>query len=284
MKAATENFAASGLDDAAPLDRWPGIVALALLLAFVLWLPARVTAPPPAEPISTVTESPAATDHAGQRPALAQPTSTGTTRLAHRSVRRVGRWNTPLSVKTLADRVLASADNEGRDFVIVDKRHARIFAVGADGRLLGHAPVLLGAARGDDSVPGIGERPIALIRPFERTTPAGRFVAAAGLNARGEDIVWVDYDAAISMHRVRAVNPRERRLQRLASPSAADNRISYGCINMPAAFFDTVISPLFRGGERAVYVLPETRPLQQVFAFVGTPVAPGRHEQQVAHH
>jgi len=85
--------------------------------------------------------------------------------------------------------------------------------------------VLLGLARGDDSVPGIGERKIAEILPFERTTPAGRFVGERGRNASGEDIVWVDYDAAVSMHRVRATNPKERRLERLASPTPADNRI-----------------------------------------------------------
>jgi hypothetical protein len=128
------------------------------------------------------------------------------------------------------------------------------------------APVLLGAARGDDSVPGIGERRIRDIRPFERTTPAGRFEAEPGRNTQGEDIVWIDYDAAVSMHRVRATNPRERRLQRLATPTIADNRISYGCINVPAKFFDRWVSPIFARGRHAiVYVLPEVHSLGQVF-------------------
>ena len=35
-----------------------------------------------------------------------------------------------------------------------------------------------------------------------------------GVNASGEDILWVDYDNAISMHRVRPTNPAERRLER----------------------------------------------------------------------
>ena len=41
-----------------------------------------------------------------------------------------------------------------------------------------------------------------------------------GRNLQGEDIVWVDYDAAVSMHRVRANNPAERRLERLARPAS----------------------------------------------------------------
>ena len=167
----------------------------------------------------------------------------------------------------MADEVLATHDRPPRAFVIIDKRRAHLYVVGADGRLLGHTPVLLGAARGDESVPGIGERPIAEIRPFERTTPAGAFDAAIGQNAQGEEIVWVDFDAAISMHRLRSSTPRERRPQRLASPTAADNRISYGCINMPVAFFDDVVGPLFRKGPHAVYILPEVKKVREVFGW-----------------
>ena len=159
-----------------------------------------------------------------------------------------------------------SGDNRGSAFIVVDKRNARAFVFDGHGNLRASAPVLLGAARGDDSVPGIGERRIGDILPHERTTPAGRFVGEAGRNVQGEDIVWVDYDAAVSMHRVRATNPRERRLERLATSTSADNRISYGCINVPAAFFDRYVSPLFAGRRTAmIYVLPETRPLRQVF-------------------
>ena len=51
----------------------------------------------------------------------------------------------------------------------------------------------------------------------------------------------------------------------LASPTAADNRISYGCINVPVKFYEDVVSPAFKGTYGIVYVLPETRPAQQVF-------------------
>ncbi len=81
--------------------------------------------------------------------------------------------------------------------------------------------MLLGSARGDDSVPGISERELAEITPEERTTPAVRFAMEPGVDASGEDIFWVDYATAVSMHRVRATNRSERRLQRLATPTAA---------------------------------------------------------------
>ena len=104
------------------------------------------------------------------------------------------------------------------------------------------------------------------IRPEEKTTPAGRFVAALGGNMRGEDVLWVDYDGAVSMHRVLTTNPKERRLQRLATPTPLDNRISFGCINIPAKFYENVVRPAFTGTDGIVYVLPETRSAREVFA------------------
>ena len=168
-------------------------------------------------------------------------------------------------VRELLAWVARTQDNAGQSFIVVDKRRATAEVFDGRGRLLGTSPVLLGSASGDDSVPGIGTRPLAQVMPHERTTPAGRFVAEPGHNAKGEDIVWVDYDAAVSLHRVRLANPLDRRLERLATATAADNRISYGCINVPAQFYDSVVHPAMaeRGG--VVYVLPESKSLQQVF-------------------
>ncbi|MBJ2154341.1 L,D-transpeptidase [Variovorax sp. IB41] len=168
-----------------------------------------------------------------------------------------------------AKAAVAAADNQGQAFAVIDKKKARVFVFDAQGRLRGDSPVLLGLAHGDDSVPGIGERKMADIRPDERTTPAGRFRSEPGRNLQGEDIVWVDYDAAVSMHRVRATNKAERRLERLATPSVADNRISYGCINVPAGFYDTHIRPVLGERKGVVYVLPESTPLQARFGFMG---------------
>lgn len=172
-------------------------------------------------------------------------------------------------VDRLARWVRATGDNQRLPFVIVDKKKARVAVFEPDGRLRGITPALMGAARGDHSVPGIGERPMASIRPEERTTPSGRFVAELGHNIKGEDIVWVDYDAAVSLHRVRATNPAERRLQRLASATPEDNRISYGCINVPQAFYEGIVLPTLKEPQKAVvYVLPETRPLSAVFGGI----------------
>lgn len=175
---------------------------------------------------------------------------------------------TPASkeVVRLADWVIASNDYDGAPFLIIDKKSAEVFVFGGDGRLRGVAPALLGLAHGDDSAPGIGEKELSKITPEERTTPAGRFVMGFGESPTDKDILWVDYDTAVSIHQVPLNNPKEHRLQRLQSPTPDDNRITFGCINVPVEFYEKIVQPTFAGAKGVAYVLPETRPLEQVFA------------------
>ena len=167
--------------------------------------------------------------------------------------------------RNMAHWIIQSGDNGTRPFAIVDKKAAKVLVFYADGRLRGTAPALLGLAVGDEAIPGIGDRPLASIRPDERTTPPGRFVVAMDRNLKGKEILWVDYDGAISMHPVVTSKPKERRLQRLNSATPLDNRISYGCINVPPKFFTSVVRAAFTGAEGIVYVLPDTKSLKDVF-------------------
>ena len=170
------------------------------------------------------------------------------------------------SVLNFASWAIKSGDSMNLPFVIVDKIDAKLFVFDARGALRSSTSVLLGLARGDHSVPGIGTRPIAKIKPSERTTPAGRFVGERGKNLDGEDIIWIDYEAALAIHRLRAGSSREQRLLRLGSTTPADHRISYGCVVTPVAFYEQEIAPAFAGGKRIVYVLPESRSLMEVFS------------------
>jgi hypothetical protein len=167
--------------------------------------------------------------------------------------------------RKVAQWVVQSADNRNLPFVVVDKVQARVYVFHADGRLRGATAALVGLAVGDDSVPGIGQRKLSSIRPKERTTPAGRFMASLDRDIHGVEVLWVDYDAAVSLHPVVRGTPKERRAQRLASASAADKRITYGCINVPVRFYEEVVSPAFKGTWGVVYVLPETRSAREVF-------------------
>lgn len=167
--------------------------------------------------------------------------------------------------RKLADWVVDSANNGNLPFMIIDKREARVFMFDAQGQLRGATAALLGLAVGDHSVPGIGERKLSSIRPDERTTPAGRFVASLDRDIHGHEVLWVDYETALSLHRVVKGHPKERRAERLASPSPMDNRISFGCINVPVKFYESVVSPSFTGTNGIVYILPETRSAREVF-------------------
>jgi hypothetical protein len=160
--------------------------------------------------------------------------------------------------RDMADWVVNSRDNLNMPFAIVDKVNAKVYVFGVDGQLHGAAPALLGLAHGDYVAPGVGNMRMSRISPAGRTTPAGRFVATMGRNSRGKEILWVNYENAISMHPVVTGRPEERRAQRLDTPSPLDNRISYGCINVPAIFFKNLVQRTFLGQAGIVYVLPET--------------------------
>lgn len=179
-------------------------------------------------------------------------------------------WAAPVQADThrFAAQAVAAGDTLGHAFAVIDKAAATVSMYSAAGKPMATSPVLLGMAKGDASVPGIGERPMNDIAVHERTTPAGRFISEPGKNLAGETVVWIDYDAAVSMHRLRPSNPLEKRPERMATATPLDNRITYGCVNVPAAFYDRWVLPLLGKTTALVYVLPETQPAKKVFAFL----------------
>lgn len=167
------------------------------------------------------------------------------------------------TVVDVAGWVIASGDNRGLPFAIVDKNAAQVLIFDAKGKLQGLAPALIGSASGDYSAPGVGDRELSDIPAEDRTTPAGRFMAGYGPAAGGETVLWVDYNTAVSIHPLpkTAVAKKEKREQRLISPMPEDNRITHGCINVSAAFYKKVVSTTFKKKGGVFYVLPDTIPL-----------------------
>jgi hypothetical protein len=150
-----------------------------------------------------------------------------------------------------------AGDAQGRPFAIVDKKRAQIFVFDRSGRLAGSASALIGQAPGDSSAPGVGDIPPAMIPVALRTTPAGRFISQPGRNRNGEAVVWFDYAAALTIHRLRPAAASERRPERLASATVDDNRMSLGCVVVDEVFYDAVIAPVLGRERGVVYVLPE---------------------------
>jgi hypothetical protein len=167
--------------------------------------------------------------------------------------------------RSLVDWASRTGDTHGRPYVVVDKRAARMYVFDAQGRLAGHTPVLLGSTPGDHTVPGVGARAqTGFVGPDERTTPAGRFEASPGHNASGEHVVWVDYESAFAIHRLRPGFAYQARSTRLATRASNDKRVSWGCVVVPVAFYRDVVEKVLGRTRSVVYVMPETEGVQKM--------------------
>jgi hypothetical protein len=189
---------------------------------------------------------------------------------ASEEVRRVARW------------VAQSGDNAGMPYLLIDKVNAQVFAFDRAGRFQAATPALLGLARGDHLL-APNSATMEQMPPQVRITPAGRFVSKLAIDSLGKELLVLDYDASISLHAVVKGTPEERRAERLKSATAQDNRISFGCINVPEPFYATVVSPSFARTKGIVYVLPETSPAAALFGFqpAGTALAGSHHGSPV---
>lgn len=184
--------------------------------------------------------------------------------------------NQSAATMRVADWIASSGDNTSLPYIIIDKNNASLFLFDAKGKPLGKVPVLIGVAVGDEASPGIGSKNLAEIGPAEKTTPAGRFLAKFGLAAGRQRVLWVDYATSVALHPIPQGTSKERRRQRMLSPTTDDNRITFGCINVPMAFYGKSVRPLFQKKGGYVYILPDTKPLEEVFPLAGS----GRHERR----
>ncbi len=158
----------------------------------------------------------------------------------------------------LARSLVAGAGHAGRPFAVVDKRQAQILVFDGDGTLVGRSAALLGRALGDASVPGVGLRTQqGRLRDADRTTPAGHFASEPGRNRAGEAVVWIDYEAALAIHRLRRGPDHASRYRRLAGSDPLARRVSAGCVVVPGAFYDDVVQPWLGRQRGLVLVMPE---------------------------
>ena len=158
----------------------------------------------------------------------------------------------------LARQVMASADHGGLPFAVVDKKAALLTVFLGNGQLIGSTPVLLGADHGDRAVPGVGARTQSgQLRKGDRVTTAGRFVSQPGRNLGGESVVWIDHDSALAIHRLRPGPSQQHRATVLASADPQARRVSAGCVVVPVAFYEAVVSPVLGRSRAVVYVMPE---------------------------
>jgi hypothetical protein len=158
----------------------------------------------------------------------------------------------------LARQVLASADHGGLPFAVVDKQAAMLTVFHGNGQLVGSTPVLLGKTTGDRAMPGVGARTQrGQLRSDDRVTTAGRFASEPGHNLAGESVVWIDYESALAIHRLRPGLSQQDRALRLASDDPRARRVSAGCVVVPVAFYEAVVAPVLGRSRGVVYVMDE---------------------------
>jgi hypothetical protein len=169
-------------------------------------------------------------------------------------------------VQTTLQWIADSKDNAGLPFIVVDKANAQVYEFTPFAQLKATAPILLGGGHGD-TVLVSPDDPMSAIPEQKRITPAGRYLSYLVTDVHGKVILNIDGKNLISLHVVAKGTPAQRRAERLASVTSDDNRISFGCINVPPGFFTNIVSPDFGPRKGVVYILPEKTTAAQWFGF-----------------
>ena len=153
------------------------------------------------------------------------------------------------AAKATLDHINETSDNGGRPFIIADKKAGKLYLMNAEGKVVDTTPALFGRDTSDaartDRATGAGKYDLTYNR--DQRLPSGYegSVQSFDTGTNGE---------TFAIHRVIDVKG-ENRSGRLASATAHDNRITHGCINVPAEFYNQHLD-----GElgAVLYVLPET--------------------------
>ena len=156
----------------------------------------------------------------------------------------------------------------GKSFVMLDKINGLIYAFDGKGVLLAKAPSLYGASGKDLLSEESASKTMDQMTTADKVTPAGVF-GAKGVNnsSYGFTVNFAEYKTgAIAIHIVYLGTPSENRQYRLDSKSPLDNRISYGCINVPAEFMSVMKAHFSK--DSVVIVLPELQSAESFFPMM----------------
>ena len=148
--------------------------------------------------------------------------------------------------------IVAQNDNQGKQFIVADKQAGTLTMYTASGQQITSTPALFGKTAGDSV--------------SSKNTPSGRFetkqanVSTEGYGGSAQVLTQNGQNlqlggSSYAIHRVYTKYASENRQGRLDTPTATDNRISLGCINVPVDFYDTYLNS---DQATVVYVMPET--------------------------
>lgn len=148
--------------------------------------------------------------------------------------------------------IVGQNDNQGKQFIVADKQAGTLTMYTASGQQITSTPALFGKTAGDSV--------------SSKNTPSGRFetkqanVSTEGYGGSAQVLTQNGQNlqlggSSYAIHRVYTKYASENRQGRLDTPTATDNRISLGCINVPVDFYDTYLNS---DQDTVVYVMPET--------------------------
>ena len=170
----------------------------------------------------------------------------------------------------------------GKGFMIADKPNGMLHVFMPDGSVLIQDAALYGMDIGD--VKGA----VSSLKGGAKITPAGKFTLQAVPNADYAGgmiltLVESEVDGGISaVHAAYLGDPKDDRLGRLASPTTADNRASYGCVNTTHDTFLKSILPnidTLNGG--MIFVLPDAQETTAAMFPAKTPAPTPAKAQEV---
>lgn len=167
-------------------------------------------------------------------------------------------------MSTLAQSVYESmaptAKASGKGFIIADKPNGMLHVFFADGSLLIQDAALYGKDIGDI------ESKLSSLQGGAKITPAGKFTLVATPDAEYAGGMRLDLKETSSAGGVTAIHAaylgdaKEKRLERLASTSAFDKRISYGCVNTThATFLKSILPNIEKLNGGMIFVLPDAQ-------------------------
>ena len=153
------------------------------------------------------------------------------------------------AAKASLDHIIETNNNEGRPFVIADKKAGKLYLMNADGKVVDVTPALFGKTPSDAAkttgATGAGKYDLTYNRDIRLPSGYEGSVQSFDTGKNGEQF---------AIHRVIDVKGQNRQ-SRLDSATARDNRITLGCINVPAEFYNQYLNDELGA---VLYVLPET--------------------------
>jgi hypothetical protein len=160
--------------------------------------------------------------------------------------------------------------NPNKPIAIVDKQMGLTYVIDANGVLAGKSASLTGKTKGDvRSEAAKKTANVESIAEKDKVTEAGMFDASVkNVPHYGNVITLQIFDNySIAMHPTYLGAPAEQRQARLESATPEDNRISFGCINVPNEFMQNVVFKVIPKGVKSfpIVVIPESKSIQEFF-------------------